>query len=54
MKVSNINLLDELEQAELSELRAVFNERTFAKGSIIYRPDESENLVFIKIGRAHV
>ena len=53
MKVSNINLLDELERAELSELRAVFNERTFVKGSVIYRPDESENLVFI-IARGRV
>jgi len=47
MKISDINLLDELEQAELSELRAVFNERRFAKDSVIYRPDEPENLVFI-------
>jgi len=55
MKFSGINLLDELARTELVELREVFNERTYAKGSIIYRPDESENLVFIiATGRVRV
>jgi len=47
MKLSGINLLDELEKVELSELRAVFHERTFVKGSVFYGPDQDENLVFV-------
>ena len=53
MKFSGINLLDELARDELAELRAVFNERTFAKGAVIYTPEEAENLVFI-IARGRV
>ncbi|BCS89231.1 Crp/Fnr family transcriptional regulator [Pseudodesulfovibrio sediminis] len=53
MKFSGINLLDELERVELAELRSVFNERTYAKGQVIYRADEQDNLVFI-IARGRV
>lgn len=47
MKFSGVNLLDELGRAEFEELRAAFNERNYPGGNIIFRPDESENLVFI-------
>ncbi|BDQ38168.1 transcriptional regulator [Pseudodesulfovibrio nedwellii] len=47
MKFSGVNLLDELERPELAELRAVFNERSFFKGNVIFRPDEPENRVFV-------
>lgn len=53
MKFSGINLLDELAKDELAELRSVFNERSFAKGNVIYTPDEDENLVFV-IARGRV
>lgn len=47
MKFSGINLLDELHKKELTDLRAVFHERTHNAGSTIYTPDETENLAFI-------
>ena len=47
MKFSGVNLLDEFDKEELSELRAIFHSRTFAKGAVIYRPDEADNLVFV-------
>ncbi|MBI9079603.1 MAG: Crp/Fnr family transcriptional regulator [Pseudodesulfovibrio sp.] len=53
MKLSDINLLDELEKVELAELRAVFRERKFVKGSGIFGPDHNENLVFV-IARGRV
>ncbi|CCH48994.1 Crp/Fnr family transcriptional regulator [Pseudodesulfovibrio piezophilus] len=53
MKFSGINLLDELAKEELADLRSVFSERNFAKGSVIYTPDEGENLVFV-IARGRV
>ncbi|SOB58502.1 Transcriptional regulator, Crp/Fnr family [Pseudodesulfovibrio profundus] len=53
MKFSGINLLDELAKEELADLRAVFHEKTYPKGTIIYAPDEQENLVFV-IGSGRV
>lgn len=50
MKFSGINLLDELARDELAELRALFKERTFKKGSVIFTPEEEDNLVFIISG----
>jgi len=47
MKFSGVNLLDVLSQDEFSQLRTLFNKRTYTKGAVIYTPDESENLVFI-------
>lgn len=47
MKFSGINLLDELERAEFEDIRSVFNERSFKKSSIIFAPDNDEDLVFI-------
>lgn len=47
MKFSGINLLDELRRPELEDLRRNFRERSVRKGSIIFRPDEEEDLVFI-------
>lgn len=53
MKFSGINLLDELARDELADLRAVFGERSYAKGATICAPDEEENLVFV-IARGRV
>jgi len=53
MKFSGINLLDELARKELVDLRAVFGERSFTKGTVIFTPDETENRVFI-IARGRV
>lgn len=53
MKFSGINLLDELAREELADLRAVFSEQTFAKGAVIYTPDEGDNRVFV-IARGRV
>ncbi len=47
MKFSGINLLDELQRAELDDLRNVFNSRQVKKGAIIFSPDQEEDLVFI-------
>ncbi|HAS90362.1 MAG TPA: Crp/Fnr family transcriptional regulator [Desulfovibrio sp.] len=47
MKFSGINLLDELERVEFEDIRSVFSERSFKKGSIIFTPDNDEDLVFI-------
>jgi len=55
MKFSGINLLDELAKEELADLRAVFHEKTYPKGTTIYAPDEKENLVFvISSGRVRI
>ncbi|NDV20947.1 helix-turn-helix domain-containing protein [Pseudodesulfovibrio sp. JC047] len=53
MKFSGVNLLDELVRPELAELRAVFHEQTFPKGNVVFRPDVSDNEVFI-IARGRV
>jgi CRP-like cAMP-binding protein len=50
MKFSGVNLLDELARDELAELRAVFNERSWPKGAVIFdadRTDTDPNLAFI-------
>jgi len=47
MKFTGINLLDELARTELADLRAVFNERSYAKGAVIFTPEEHENTVFV-------
>ncbi len=47
MKFSEINLLDELEKKELSELRGIFHERNVKKKSIVFHPEGEENLVFV-------
>lgn len=55
MKFSGINLIDELAKDELAEFRAMFHERSYDKGTVIYTPDESDNLVFvIATGRVRV
>lgn len=55
MTFLDTNLLEQLEQPEFTELRAAFNVRSFAAKSLIYTPDETENLVFIvRTGRARV
>lgn len=53
MKFTGINLLDELARDELADMRAVFKERTYAKGAVIFTPDEHENTVFV-IGKGRV
>ncbi|WP_272699033.1 Crp/Fnr family transcriptional regulator [Desulfovibrio sp. Fe33] len=53
MKFTGVNLLDELAREELKELRDLFNARSFTGGTIIYTPEEAENLVFI-VGRGRV
>lgn len=53
MKFSGVNLLDELAKEELSGLRAVFHERSFPKGQVIYAADTDENAVFV-IARGRV
>lgn len=47
MKFTGVNLLDELDRPELADLRSVFRKRTFAKDTVIFRPDEGEDLVFV-------
>ncbi len=47
MKFSGINLLDEFKRPELAELRAVFRERRYPKGQMIFYPERGENLVFV-------
>jgi len=39
MKFTGINLLDEFKRPELAEFRAVFHERSFTRGHVIYHPD---------------
>lgn len=46
-KFSDINLLEELGKPEMAGMRDVFASRNFAKGSIIYHPEEAANTVFI-------
>lgn len=53
MKFSGINLLDELQRPELSELRNIFHERLVKKGAIAFHPEGEEDLVFI-IARGRV
>lgn len=53
MKFTGINLLDELARDEMAEMRAVFNERSYAKGTVIFTPEENENTVFV-IGSGRV
>lgn len=47
MKFSGVNLLDELAKDELTDLRAVFIERSYDKGYVIYTPEEGGNQAFI-------
>lgn len=47
MKFTGVNLLDELDRPELADLSAVFRKRTFAKGNVIFRPEQDEDLVFV-------
>ena len=47
MKFTGVNLLDELKRPEMADLLAIFRKRTFAKGKVIFRPDEDEDLVFV-------
>ncbi|WP_338669023.1 Crp/Fnr family transcriptional regulator [Pseudodesulfovibrio methanolicus] len=47
MKFTGVNLLDELERPELADLRAVFRKRAVDKGEVVFRPDGSEDLVFV-------
>ncbi|MBU1001621.1 MAG: Crp/Fnr family transcriptional regulator [Proteobacteria bacterium] len=55
MKFLEENLLHYLRRPEFAELRTAFHTRTFAKGSLIYSPDEKDNLVFIvSSGRVRV
>lgn len=47
MKATNLNLLEELEKEELSDLKNIFHERRFTKGQIIFTPFQDENQAFI-------
>jgi CRP-like cAMP-binding protein len=47
MKFTGVNLLDELERREMADLRAVFRNRSVAKGEVVFRPDGDEDLVFV-------
>lgn len=47
MKLSDINLLDELNRPELRALREKFTERRVPRGSLVFSPYEAENLVFL-------
>jgi len=47
MKYTGVNLLDELAREELSELRSVFVERSYAKGAVVFQPGIGEDRVFI-------
>lgn len=53
MKFTGVNLLDELAKEELADLRAVFHERSFAKGAVIFTPETEENAAFV-IGSGRV
>jgi len=47
MKFTGVNLLSELNKEEMADLRAVFRERTFAKDTIIFTPEDETNQAFI-------
>jgi len=47
MKMSDINILDELRRPGNEELGRIFNRRSVKKGEIAYRPDDAGNLVFL-------
>jgi len=47
MKFSEINLLDELQRPELTELRGIFTRRSVTKGAVAFHPETDENLVFV-------
>lgn len=42
MKFTSMNLLEEMARPEFAELRGAFNERTFARGSLLFQPDDPE------------
>ncbi|WP_316898391.1 Crp/Fnr family transcriptional regulator [Pseudodesulfovibrio indicus] len=55
MKFTGVNLLDELERQELADLRSVFRRRTYAKGTVVFRPEGEEDMVFVvAAGRVRV
>jgi CRP/FNR family transcriptional regulator, carbon monoxide oxidation system transcription regulator len=55
MKTLGIDLLSELERPELETIRRAFKARSFPKGSVIYRMDDPQNVVFvIRSGRVRV
>jgi CRP/FNR family transcriptional regulator, carbon monoxide oxidation system transcription regulator len=55
MKALGIDLLSELERPELEAISRTFKARSFPKGSVIYRMDDPQNVVFvIRSGRVRV
>jgi CRP/FNR family transcriptional regulator, carbon monoxide oxidation system transcription regulator len=55
MKTLGIDLITELERPELASIRKAFRLRSVPKGMVVYRADESQNLVFvIRSGRVRV
>jgi CRP-like cAMP-binding protein len=55
MKTLGIDLLSELERPELEAISRTFKARSFPKGSVIYRMDDPQNVVFvIRSGRVRV
>lgn len=55
MRLSDINLLDELERPALKDIRAAFHTKSFAKGAVVCRPDEPDNLIFVvRTGKVRV
>lgn len=54
-KFSSINLLDELESKEYSQLCSEFDKITYSKGQLIYAPGHERDLVFIiKEGKVRI
>jgi len=54
MKFSGVNLLDELAKPDLADLRAIFNERNYAKGAVIFAPDETDLVFVVAKGRVRI
>ena len=55
MKLTDVNLIEELAKPEHADLRAQFVERNHAKGALIHQPGEGPDLVFVvSSGRVRV
>jgi CRP-like cAMP-binding protein len=55
MRLTESNLLQDLEKPELAPVREAFALQTFPKGSLVFHPREEKNRIFIvKSGRARV
>jgi len=54
MRLTETSLLQDLATPELAPLRQAFHSRSFARGSLVFQPKESDHIFIVVRGRARV